>query len=239
MQAATASPIVFVPAPGASAPAVSARGLARRYGRRWALAGVSLEIPRGTVAMVTGPNGAGKSTLLRVLATALGPHAGTATVAGFDVVTQTEEVRRRIALLDHRLHHYAPLSARENLRLAAADVGRDDLESALGEVGLEARAGDAVSTYSAGMRKRLALARVLLQRPQVALLDEPYGELDPAGFRLVDGLLERFRRQGSTVVLSTHLVARGRENCDLAVALADGRLAWSGPARALPAVEGL
>jgi heme exporter protein A len=85
------------------------------------------------------------------------------------------------------------------------------------------------------MRKRLALARVLLQEPRVALLDEPYGELDPAGFRLVDGVLERFRARGATVLLSTHLVARGRETCDLAVALQDGRIAWSGRAQDAPA----
>jgi heme exporter protein A len=221
-----------------SALAVEAEGLGRRYARRWALVDVGLRLPRGSALMVAGRNGSGKSTLLRLLATAIRPTRGTARVEGFDVVDGRDDVRRQTALLAHFSYTYDVLSARENLRLAARFLGRatgdDALRAVLDEVGLGARAGDAVETFSAGMRKRLALARVLLQDAPVVLLDEPYGELDPPGFRLVDALLARLRGQGRTVLMATHLLERGAELCDQALVLEAGRVAWTGAARELP-----
>jgi ABC-type multidrug transport system ATPase subunit len=108
----------------------------------------------------------------------------------------------------------------------------------LEEVGLADRAGDPVQTFSAGMRQRLALARVLLQDAAVVLLDEPYGHLDPAGFLLVDGLLQRLRRQGATVLMATHLLARGRAMCDRGLTLEAGRVVFDGPAARLPNPSG-
>lgn len=212
--------------------------MSRRYGRRWALVRLSLRVAPGRVVVVTGSNGAGKSTLLRLLATAIRPDGGTARVLGRDVVRERHAVRSDVGLLDHRPHVYSDLSARENLQLVARFRGAtgEDVSRVLAEVGLEARAGDPVSTFSAGMRKRLALARVLLQDARLVLLDEPYGELDPPGFALVDGLLARWRSRGTTVLLSTHLLDRGRALGDDAVVLEGGRLAWSGPAADLPPV---
>jgi len=218
--------------------AVQASGLCRRYGRRWALVDVSLEVPAGALVMVGGRNGSGKSTLLRVLATAIRADGGTAMVAGCDVRTERDEVRRRTALLSHHSSLYDVLSARENLRIAARFLGRPsgdpELEERLAEVGLLPRADDPVATYSAGMRKRLALARTLLQTAEVVLLDEPYGDLDPQGFRLVDQVLERLRVQKVTVLMVTHLLERGRDLCDRALVLREGRVAWSGTAVELP-----
>jgi len=120
-------------------------------------------------------------------------------------------VRRKIGLLGHRTHLYEPLTALENLAVVArflgADAGRNALLRQLEEVGLGDRGDDPVQTFSAGMRQRLALASVLLQRPEVVLLDEPYGHLDAAGFLLVDSLLQRLRAQGATVLMATHLMA--------------------------------
>jgi heme exporter protein A len=218
--------------------------LSKRYGARWALVRISFRIARGETAMLAGRNGSGKSTLLRVLATALRPDLGTARVAGLDTVADRDEVRRRVALLDHRSHVYDALSALENLEVMARFLGdgaldRERLMAVLDEVGLADRAGDPVAAFSAGMRKRLALARVLLKAPEVALLDEPYGELDPPGFRLVDGVLDRLRRRGATVLMATHLVERGREHCDRALVLAGGGLEWDGAARHLAVDAGL
>jgi heme exporter protein A len=227
--------------PGASvpsAPAVDTDGLGRRYGRRWALVDVALRVPRGAVVMVAGRNGSGKSTLLRVLATAIAPTRGRARVAGFDVTAERDEVRGRSALLAHASYTYEALSALENLAITARFLGRphgrEALRALLGEVGLAERGDDAVETFSAGMRKRLALARVRLQQAEVVLLDEPYGQLDPPGFRLVDRLLGALREQGRTVLMATHLLERGADLCDLGVVLEGGRVAWTGPAADLP-----
>jgi ABC-type multidrug transport system ATPase subunit len=97
-------------------------------------------------------------------------------------------------------------------------------------VGLEERADDPVSAFSAGMRKRLSLARTLLQEAEVYLLDEPYGELDPKGFERVDSALDELKAKGATVLLASHLLERGRRSCDEAIVLEEGRLSWSGPA---------
>jgi heme exporter protein A len=218
----------------ASPPALETRGLCRRYGRRWALVEVDLAVPRGAFLLLTGRNGSGKSTLLKVVATALAPHRGTVRVAGHDVVAARDEVRRSVALLGHASHLYEDLTALENLRVPARFLGlgttRDELVGRLEAVGLAGRADDPVASFSAGMRKRLSLARTLLQDAEVLLLDEPYGNLDPPGFEMVDRQLEAFRARGATVVLATHLLERGRTTCDLGVVLEEGRVAWSGPA---------
>ena len=215
-------------------PAVETEGLSRRYGRRWALRDVSVAVPKGAVVMLAGRNGSGKSTLLRVLATALHPDHGRARVLGLDVRREREAVRRKVALLSHHSYLYEALSARENLAVAARFLGRPDDLALLARVGLAARADDPVLSFSAGMRKRLALARVLLQQADVVLLDEPYGELDPPGFDLLDGAIAELKARGSTVVMATHLVERGRRLCDRALMLEDGQLAWSGVAAAMP-----
>jgi len=214
--------------------AVETTGLSRRYGRRWALSDVSLGVETGAVVMLAGRNGSGKSTLLRVLATALRPDHGTAKVAGHDVRHEREAIRRKVALLAHQSFLYEALTARENLRVAASFLGKDAEADLIARVGLAGRADDPVASFSAGMRKRLALARVLLQDASVVLLDEPYGELDPPGFDLLDSTIVELRARGATVIMATHLVERGRRLCDRALLLEDGRLAWSGAAAAMP-----
>jgi heme exporter protein A len=228
---------VSAPAPAPSL-AVEAAGLCRRYGRRWALVDVDLRLPRGAALLLAGRNGSGKSTLLRVLATAISPTRGRGLVCGHDLASGRDEVRRRTALLGHASYSYEGLTALENVRIAARFLGRphgrEALRSLLDEVGLADRADDAVETFSAGMRKRLALARVLIQDADVVLLDEPYGQLDPQGFRLVDALFARLRAADRTVLLATHLLERGADLCDEGLVLEAGRVAWTGPAGDLP-----
>lgn len=206
--------------------AIDVQGLSRRYGRRWALSDVSLHVPAGSVMMVAGRNGSGKTTLLRVLATAIRPDRGTVSVGGFDVVSHREDVRRMTALLSHQTYLYESLTARENLEVFAGHlgIGRDRLPALLERVALADRAGDYVSTFSAGMRKRLALARVLLQTPRVVLLDEPYGALDPPGFLLVDEVVRELSRGGATVLIATHQVERVGGMADGRVELEEGRV---------------
>ena len=219
--------------------AIEADGLSRRYGRRWALADVSFRSRRGTATLVAGRNGSGKSTLFRLLATAIAPTTGSATIDGLDITTNVEEVRRHVALLAHHAHTYESLTAFQNLEVSARHLGtgteRDRLMDILNSVSLADRADDPVSTFSAGMRKRVSIARLLLQDATVVMLDEPYAQLDPAGFKLIDRLFERMRDRGTTVLLSTHLLDRGAAMCEEGMLLRDGRLIWSGRAADLPA----
>jgi heme exporter protein A len=206
--------------------AISVEGISRRYGRRWALADVSFEVPAGTVTMLAGRNGAGKSTLFRVLSTAIRPDRGTARVAGFDVVRHREDVRKLTALLSHQNYLYESLTARENLEVVAAHLGiqRNGLDGLLEQVALGARANDVISTFSAGMRKRLSFARVLLQDPKVVFLDEPYGALDPPGFDLVEAVIADLKRRGTTIVVATHQVERVAGYADGQIVLEEGRI---------------
>jgi oleandomycin transport system ATP-binding protein len=206
--------------------AIDVERLARRYGGRWALAEVSFHVPPASVMIVGGPNGAGKSTLFRVLATAIRPDHGKATIGGFDVVRQRYDVRRLTALLAHHNYLYDSLTARENLAVVADHLGasRQGIVALLERVGLAARADDVVSTFSAGMRKRLSFARVLQQQPRVVLLDEPYGALDPAGFELVDTVIDELRRAGATVLMATHQIERASRFADQTLLLAQGRV---------------
>src|SRR5262245_25709827 len=131
--------------------AIETIGLSRRYGRRWALADVSLSVPEGAAVMLAGRNGSGKCTLLRVLATALRPDHGDVKVASHDVRKERERVRRVVALLGHQSFLYEALSARENLEVAASLLGRPLDPGILARVGLQERADDPVSSFSAGM----------------------------------------------------------------------------------------
>jgi len=213
--------------------AIDARNLARRYGRRWALADITFQLETGRVLMVAGRNGAGKSTLLRTLATAIRPHQGSASVHGFDLERERFDVRRLTALLGHQSFLYESLTAFENLAVAADALGgsRSLIPALLDRVGLGSRSNDAIATFSAGMRKRLSFARVLLQNASVVLLDEPYGQLDPQGFALVDEVVRQLRVQGATVLMASHQIERGAALADEAMVLESGRVAWRGPAQ--------
>lgn len=207
--------------------AIDANAISRRFGRRWALVDVSLQLARGEVLMLAGHNGSGKTTLLRVLSTVLRPDHGTASVAGFDVVKQRDALRPKIALLSHQSYLYESLSARENLDLVTQFRGMPAgaAVDALAKVGLGERADDAVGTFSAGMRKRLSFARVLLQDPEVVFLDEPYGQLDPAGFVLVDDVIADLKRRGVTIVVATHQLEHVQSYADRQITLDHGRIA--------------
>jgi len=214
-------------------PIIQVENLARRYGRRWALSDVTFQLREGTVVMVAGRNGSGKSTLFRVLSTAIRPDRGRALVGGFNVLREREDVRKITALLSHYSYLYESLSARENLAVVADHLGagRAGLTQILERVNLAHRADDAVSTFSAGMRKRLSFARVLLQQPTVVMLDEPYGQLDPEGFVLVDEVVKELKAKGTTILMATHQLERGASLADDAVLLDAGRVIWTGPAR--------
>ena len=175
------TPATTEPATADGEPAVALAGLSRAYGQRVALAGVTLELPRGRTLAVFGANGAGKTTLLRVLATLLRPHAGEVRVLGRPLPQEGWAVRGRVGLLGHEPLLYRDLTARENLAYHAALHGapRSRVEALLERVGLGRRADDPVRTLSRGMTQRVAICRAVLHEPELLLLDEPLADLDP------------------------------------------------------------
>jgi ABC-2 type transport system ATP-binding protein len=190
-------------------PAIEAEGLAKRFGKTDALAGLDLRVPRGSVYGLLGPNGAGKTTAVRVLATLLLPDAGSARVLGTDVVAAAPEVRRRIGLTGQyaALDNY--LTGRANLvmigelsRLSRREAKRraDEL---LEQFDLTGAAGRAVKTYSGGMQRRLDLAASLIGRPELLFLDEPTTGLDPRSRNMLWNLIRELAAEGRTLLLTT------------------------------------
>ncbi len=213
-----------------SEPVVHTRDLCRRYFTRWALARVDLDLMPGERLVVMGSNGSGKTTLLRLVSTATQHTRGTLRLFGRDPAREPEAVRERLALLTHLPSLYDDLSGEENLRVLARLLRKPlDVSPWLEKVGLDTRP-DPVRGYSAGMRKRLSFARLLLQEPELALIDEPYGQLDPEGFRLVDRLVNELSDKGTTVILASHLVERAARLCDRGLLLHQGLPRWSGTA---------
>lgn len=206
--------------------AIDVIGLGRHFGRRWVLRGVSFDVERGEVVGLMGANGSGKTTILRVLATLLSPTAGTASVYGLDIVRYSAEVRGQIGYLAHAPGLYDDLTARENLRFAAEMLGlpAGNAEEGLDRVGLAHVADDRVKGFSAGMQRRLALARLILRAPRVLLLDEPYSNLDSDGVDLMNSILSGVIQSGGAALVALHERAPAKAILGRTLNLVDGRI---------------
>jgi ABC-2 type transport system ATP-binding protein len=197
--------------PDLTRPAVEVRGLTKSYGDLTAVKGISFDVAQGEIFAFLGPNGAGKSTTIKMLCTLARPTAGSARVAGFDVVADAKRVRRHIGLVFQEQTLDDQLTAEENLRFHAVLYGvpSDQVESRIARVfelvALSDRRKDLVSTYSGGMARRLEIARGMLHTPRVLFLDEPTVGLDPQTRALIWEDIHRLRREeGITIFLTTH-----------------------------------
>jgi heme exporter protein A len=208
--------------------AVEARGLVKWYGAQPALRGVDLSVAPGEVLVLLGPNGAGKTTLLRVLSGRVRPNAGTARIAGWDVAGEGDSVRRAVGVLAHGHQLYESLTARENLAFAAAMLGTDRsadrLSDLLARVGLDRAADLRVRGFSSGMKRRLALAKLMLREPRVILLDEPYAGLDLHATKTFQEFLMGAKVAGAGTVLATHNLTMGYGVADRLAVLHRGRV---------------
>lgn len=208
--------------------AVELSGVARRFGRRWALRGVDMRVEPGEVVAVRGRNGSGKTTLLRVCATALRPTRGGGSVFGFDLIGTPAPVRAIAGFLAHQPGLYEDLTAGENLRFAARMLGVDAdgtlVDGALARVGLEHERHERVRGFSSGMRRRLALGRLLLAPPRLLLLDEPYASFDAEGVNLVNEFAAAVAAAGGAALVATHDIARARGVAHRELHLRDGRV---------------
>lgn len=206
---------------------VSVEDVSRHFGRRRAVSRVSFAVARGQIFGLLGPNGAGKSTLLAMLGTLLRPTSGSIRFGTRDITDGDDALRAQIGVLGHDLFLYPELTARENLTFFASLYGIADAEAvaraALDRAGLVDRADDLVSSFSRGMRQRVALERALIHRPRLVLLDEPFTGLDDASAAALLARLRTLRDTGAMVVVATHDLDLADGLLDHALFLRDGR----------------
>ncbi|WP_375478865.1 ATP-binding cassette domain-containing protein [uncultured Jatrophihabitans sp.] len=210
--------------------AIEAHGLTKRYGQTQALAGVDLAAGAGTVLGVLGPNGAGKTTAVRILATLLRADGGSATVAGFDVASQPQQVREQVGLTGQFASVDEDLTGVQNLVMIGRllDLSAREAKRRAGELlewfDLEEAAGRVAKTYSGGMRRRLDLAASLVGRPAVVFLDEPTTGLDPAKREAMWDVVRRLVTDGSTVLLTTQYLEEADALADEITVIDRGRV---------------
>ncbi len=224
---------------GTGAPVLT-RGLTKQFGSQTAVNAVDLEVPAGAVYGFLGPNGSGKTTTIRMLLGLVRPTSGTIEVLGMPIPERSGDALRRIGALVEGPAFHPYLSGRANLaRLDAADGHSDAgssglrIDAALDRVGLLAAATKRYRAYSLGMRQRLAIANALLMPRDLLVLDEPTNGLDPQGTREVRHLVGELAAEGTTVVVSSHLLAEVAQMCDHVGVMFEGRLVSQGSMAAL------
>jgi ABC-2 type transport system ATP-binding protein len=224
---------------------LEARALTRCFGTRTVIAALTFAVDAGEVFSLLGPNGAGKTTTIKLLTTLLPPTAGTASVAGFDIVREATAVRRMIGYVPQLLSADGALTGYENLLVFARlyDIPRHEqgtrIREVLAFIGLESAADRLVREYSGGMIRRLEIAQAMLHRPRVLFLDEPTVGLDPLARETVWEHVQRLRADyGTTIVLTTHYMDEADRLSDRVAILHDGRLAAIGSPSALKASVG-
>src|SRR5512140_3262753 len=206
---------------------IQVNGLTKDYGARRAIDNLTFDAEQGEIVGFLGPNGAGKTTTMRILSGYMPPTDGTAAVAGYDVVAESLEVRRRVGYLPETVPLYSDMTVFEYLKFMAdlrqlpdADERADE---ALEMVGLESRAQSYISSLSKGMRQRVGLAQALLHHPEVLILDEPTIGLDPGQVVEVRNIIREMGKQ-RTVLLSTHILSEAQQICDRVLIINKGHI---------------
>ena len=224
--------------------AVEACGLVKLFGTTRAVDGVNLTVPTGGIYGFLGPNGAGKTTTIRVLATLLKPDAGTATVLGYDVVKDAEEVRQRVSLTGQFASVDEDLTGRENLTMLARlrgfkwDQAKSRAADLLDVFNLTDAAGRRVKTYSGGMRRRIDIAASIIVTPDLLLLDEPTTGLDPRNRNQVWDMVRTMAAGGTTILLTTQYLDEADQLADRIAVIDNGRIIAEGTSGELKARVG-
>jgi heme exporter protein A len=211
---------------GTDLPIVEVADLARAFGSRKAVAGVTFSLAPGDCLAVFGPNGAGKTTLLRLLAGLLKPSSGSARLTGIPLPGGTL-ARSRVGLISHHTMLYEALSARENVSFAARLYGIRDpgmrADDSLRRMSMLERGDAPVRLLSRGMQQRVSIARAMVHSPQVVLADEPYSGLDESGARALTTMLRELRSSGTAIIIVTHNLAEGLSLATHAAVMHRGR----------------
>lgn len=212
--------------------AISITKLSKIFGNIRALDALDLEIASGDSFALLGPNGAGKTTLVKIISTIMRPTSGEVIVDGYRVLDEKEKVRERLGLISHQTFLYDDLSAEENLiffkNLYHLDNGGKRVEEVLKMVKLFPRRSDEVRTFSRGMKQRLSIARALLHDPPILILDEPTSGLDIAGKKDFYTMIEQFKSEGRTIVITTHDINEVKLIADSIGVIMSGKLLFSG-----------
>ena len=197
-------------------------GLCKHFGSRPVLNDIHIGAKKGELLTILGPNGAGKTTLIRILATLLKPSSGKATIFNLDLQSDANTIRQHLGILSHKTYLYGNLTARENLdfygKLYKVANLNSRIDTLLERVGLSGRADDLVRNFSRGMQQRLALARAIIHRPAILLLDEPYAGLDQNAGEILSQQLEQLLDDECTILMTTHDFNRALEkNCTIVI----------------------
>jgi ABC-2 type transport system ATP-binding protein len=213
---------------------IEAKGLTKAYGHAVAVDHISFAVGRGEIFGLLGPNGAGKTTTILMLLGLTDISGGEVSVLGFDPAREPLSVKRRVGYLPDTVGFYDQLTAADNLRYTARLIGfrlkerEKRIADALDRVGLAEFADHHVGTFSRGMRQRLGLAEILMKGAQIAILDEPTSGLDPHATTELLAIIRRFKAEGVSVLLSSHLLERVQSVCDRVALFSAGRIALMG-----------
>jgi len=211
-------------------PAVRLENVTKRYGDLTAVDGLSFDVRRGEVLGLLGPNGSGKSTTMKMVLGLVPPTSGTVNVLGYDVARDPIEVRRRVGYVPESPRVYEFLTALEFLDLTGDVYGmtaaakKERIHEFVGAFDLEGREGDIISSYSDGMKQKVAIISALMHRPELLIMDEPLRGLDPKAARIVKDLLHELAAQGVTTVISTHVMEIAQAMCGRIAIVYRGRL---------------
>jgi ABC-2 type transport system ATP-binding protein len=211
--------------------AIDVHGLTKRFGQKVAVNGIDIAVPDGEVWGFLGPNGSGKTTTIRMLCGLLRPDEGRGTCLGYDVITQSDEIKRAVGYMTQKFSFWEDLSIRENLEFVARmyelDDGKKRVDDTIARLGLERRQHQLAGELSGGWKQRLALAACMLHSPRLLLLDEPTAGVDPKARRDFWDEIHRLSTQGLTVLVSTHYMDEA-ERCDRIVYINLGNIVARG-----------
>lgn len=223
--------------------AINIEGLTKSFGQNFVLRGLDLQLSWGETLVVLGPNGSGKTTLIKIMSTLTKADNGVITIAGFDRDDMGQQIRQVIGVLVHDPMLYEDLSGYENLKFFGQLFGLNDVEdrivSIADDLGVSPWLSKRVGTLSHGLKKRIAIVRVLLHNPQILLMDEPETGLDQEAVSILDGIIESRVNDGKSVLITTHNFDRGLSIGDRLAILSQGEIPYQAEVNSVSGVDSL